>query len=422
MSDVKKDTIPLEKPEVNASQSRLSRFNQWLRAFGKQKIGLQSNTIKVGIRTPVTRENRDNASLMEEKSVADGNLNKEEPDGVEIQPSRETENRPTRIATFIEKEIERKGLKPPDYQEAGVSEFYGTNEKVSPALLHKLKTQEQAPDGYVIGIGVGNIFSLLDTFPQDKPPKGIVMINVDPRAVEDAKKIVDQFREEGEVKKDPIEELTQEEYERRVYREGNYNVDTENVMKRHAALLRKLAKEDNIAVIQQDFLNPELIEILSCLPQLNTSNNIVYLSNIADWVYRASSHDPYELKFKPEDFAKFQFLSALQAKPPYKTYFADSLQVPLKYKVRIGSETPRYYKSNFLELNRPQTLSEDQIEGIEETSVNYLDYRNASVDLIQQKYNELHSNPGYQRLVQEWTEIVQKNNPAFDYERDNIPL
>lgn len=205
------------------------------------------------------------------------------------------------IANLINEEIKKKELKPPEFKSEGASSFSSTNERINPEILHEIQNSENAPDGYLVGVGVSNIFSLLDTFPEGKIPKGIVLINIDPKATKQAEDFVDYLKQGKLVsfaggspstyydsksafaRKDND---SQKSYEEQAYHEGEKQVDTSAVILRHKELLFKLAKEGNIAVLQQNILDQNLIEILDRLPGFQTSNNVIYLSNIADWIYR----------------------------------------------------------------------------------------------------------------------------------------
>lgn len=416
------DAKPPSGPVSESSSSKAQQFKNWLRNFGKRgaEIKPTNQTTSVAVKDEEAPKQDLTSERNDTTPISVGGPTNTEPT-VSVRES-EVENRPKGIARFIEEEIAKKGLVTPEYKEMGASGFHGTNEKVDPKLLDKLKNQPEAPNGYLIGVGVSNIFSLLDTFPKNSPPKGLVFVNVDPATVREANTLIDELKKEDpNAKATPEEILPDGVYQKMAFRQGLYNVDTNSVFQRHRSLLRQLAEDGNIAMIQQDFLNPDLIEIFSRLPQLQTSNNVVYMSNISDWVFRAS--DPVYPKFRPEDFTKFQALSQLQSESPHKTYYADTLQVPLQYQLRISSFLPEFSKTNFFNyMDRPQTLPHDQIDGTQPVSLSYLEYRGVSLEDLQKKFNDLNNNPNYRRVVEGWTQITRRKDPTYNYDASTVPM
>src|SRR3989338_1368374 len=55
-------------------------------------------------------------------------------------------------------------------------------EHYDPILIERIK-RRQKPDGYIYGHGAGNIFTMLETFPEQTPPKGLIMTDIDPAVV-----------------------------------------------------------------------------------------------------------------------------------------------------------------------------------------------------------------------------------------------
>ncbi|MBI2018153.1 hypothetical protein HYS96_00425 [Candidatus Daviesbacteria bacterium] len=283
------------------------------------------------------------------------------------------------IAEFIDEEIARKGLKPPEFESQGASGFTSTNERIDPRTLETVMLSDLPPNGYLIGVGVSNIFSLLDTFPKDSPPKGIVLVNTDPEAVKNARNFVEVVKSGSSVTFDSygrsvgmIARLYSGEkiskYYECAYGNGERQVDTELVMDKYHDMLVKLAQEGNIAVVQQDFLDPALLEIISRLPGLKDSNNVIYLSNIADWLWRPIGWSMWEERVKyyfqykkdaPTDypfvpdmgqiFSAFQNLAVLQPNPGHTNYFADTLcnRWRLNYLMRIQPKIPQFARSDF---------------------------------------------------------------------------
>lgn len=277
------------------------------------------------------------------------------------------------ITQFIEEEINKRGLKPPDFESQGASGFSGTNEKINPEVLHKTRNNESPPNGYIIGVGVPSLFSFIDAFPTESPPKGIVLVNSDPKSVAQARQFVEHLAK-GEIldftlsSPRKIKEFftqPQEEYKDRAYQQGNETIDTTLVILRHRDLLIKLAREGNIVVVQQDLLNPDLLEILSQLPDLKASNNLVYLSNISDWMWRPKAGKAYEEKMvayakgeiddmyseidTEELFKPFSNLNVLTPEFPHGNYFADTLgsKTALNYQLRVSANIPVFKRTDF---------------------------------------------------------------------------
>lgn len=330
------------------------------------------------------------------------------------------------IAHFIQEELEKRGLKPPEFKSAGASGFSHTNERAIPEFFEQLRNQQI--DGYLIGVGVSSIFSFFEAYPESKIPKGIVLCNVDPQCTTDGSFVV-QNLEEGKVfsrpwsswdlcyeqnygekqleqyldirapyyktpgkypeerrralevregarrewleerkKKDQeshqvVEEESEiffdsddiisrhfsvarpefidyllrhpQDYEKFVYENGRMPTVTEPIMAKHLATLQKLTQEGSIAIIQQDLFNPELLEILSRLPDLKDSNNLIYLSNVADWLVRAAK-PPVDYS---ELFAPYSNLKILDPTPPHNNLYVDTLG-HLGYQLRFHPQIP----------------------------------------------------------------------------------
>lgn len=208
----------------------------------------------------------------------------------------EYEDRKPTLNSILYEKLQKKGLVVPEFKSEGASGFFGTNERINPEKLKAVRETKQPPNGYLIGIGISNIFSLLDTFPANIDPKGIVMVNIDPKAVEDAKIFVKKLKEGKVMCSDSPNDIynpeTQSRYKERSrpldpYNQGLSIVDTSEVLRNHAEKLIRLAREGKIAVLQQDILNPDVLREIGELPEFKKSRNVVYLSNIADWIRRA---------------------------------------------------------------------------------------------------------------------------------------
>lgn len=309
-----------------------------------------------------------------------------EPQSLQPLEEPEPEIKKPGIAQFIEEEINKRGLKPPDFESLGASGFSGTNEKIDPEVLHKTRNSGRSPNGYIIGVGVPSLFSFIDAFPTENLPKGIVLVNSDPKSIEQAKQFVEHLargeivdftlssprkiydEEDREYYAGVYKEFftqPQEEYEDRVYKQGTETIATNSVILRHRDLLIRLAREGNITVVQQDLLNPDLLEILSQLPDLKASNNLIYLSNISDWMWRPKAIKAYEEKMVAyakgeiddmyseidieELFKPFSNLNVLTPESPHRNYFADTLgsKTALNYQLRVSANIPAFKRTDF---------------------------------------------------------------------------
>lgn len=285
----------------------------------------------------------------------------------------ETESRSGGIAEFIRKEIEEKGLKPPPFEIMGASNFSFTNERVNHQTLEDARDNYHLEGGYLVGVGVSNIFTLLDAYPPGKGPSGIVMINIDPRAVEEARIFVEGLKEglvtnfigeyakqTGGYKYEPTLEYSNmdwDSYKQKALLNGVDVVFPETSINRHFSTLQELARAGNIAVVQQDFFNPALLNVISTLPRFRTSNNLIYLSNIADWIFRSyyrPNREAYDRAKKegrqsPFDyesmFSTYNNLAVLSPKQPRRNFFADVLAVN-GYRLRIQPGIPTYREAD----------------------------------------------------------------------------
>lgn len=234
---------------------------------------------------------------------------------VQTEPEREPV-RNSGIAQFIQEEVEKKGLRPPNYVELGASNFSLTNERrrfsmpYQNFMIEPVQATLEHPNGYLIGVGVSNIFSLMDLSWEKGMPEGIVLVNVDPKAVQQAKVFVEnlvqgkviEFIGKGDGtfsteviydaasgKANPYLPFTadaQRRYIEVACLNGEDVVMTSEVILKNSQALIRLAKTGNIAVVQQDLFNPDFLEILARLPNLKTRKNVIYTSNVGDWLRR----------------------------------------------------------------------------------------------------------------------------------------
>lgn len=345
------------------------------------------------------------------------------------------------VAGFIAREIRKKGLKPPYFESHGATDsIYETNERVNPELLVKLRNQKQAPDGYLVAVGGGNWASLLDAFPKDKPPKGIVLINIDPNSIAKLETLVGALRGDTQIPEDIkyweiYQDLPEEEYFGHVYNNGENTVFTRGVLGRHLSLLTRLAREGNIAIVQQDVLDPQLLDLIARLPNYPTLNNVVGLSNISDWQRRAAYRRRMDEMIKSGNMTNsgvdideinrpFVPLEKLKSGPGNKSYFVDSTEKSLRYRIRISSDVPKFRKGDFdSHSGEPNFQIPDQIEG---SSLNAEgEFRSMHYLSVLREFYRLKEDPDYKHAMQQMREKINKlragnGNPPLANDTDPI--
>lgn len=345
------------------------------------------------------------------------------------------------VAGFIARGIREKGLKPPYFESHGATDsIYATNERVNPELLVKLRNQKQAPDGYLVAVGGGNWAPLLDAFPKDKPPKGIVLINIDPDSIGKLKTLVGALRGDAQIPGDitywkRYQDLPEEEYFGHVYNNGENTVFTRGVLGRHLPLLIRLAREGNIAVVQQNVLDPQLLDSIAQLPDYEELNNVVYLSNISDWIWRAADRRRGDEMIKSGKYddsgvdineinRPFVPLEELKSRPGNKSYFVDSTEKSLRYRIRISPDVPKFRKGDFdSHSGEPNFQIPDQIEG---SSLNAQgEFRSMHYLSVLREFYRLKEDPDYKRAMHKMRERINKwragnGNPPLANDTDPI--
>lgn len=289
----------------------------------------------------------------------------------------------TGIATFFNQELKQKGLHIPDIKAKGVTAIIGTNEAVGQGFFEAV--QARNPDGYIVGVGAGNVFTMLHCFREGSLPKGIILADLDPAAVLVGKLLirqlkasstVDEFNSNffnisafdfGTVTRSILDEesdlalqkawrefpaekwskIWQELGKReplewkaiRSYKYEGQNIDVVGATLDRFSTLKQLAEEDNIVIVYADFTDPNFITTVRNLPDFNDSTNIIYLSNIADHItYRGT---------QLANIRVFENLKAYQAssKPPI---FIDTLGQKLNYFLRARHTVPKFDREDFM--------------------------------------------------------------------------
>lgn len=305
-----------------------------------------------------------------------------------MEPPTETEipqHPPIGIGEQLVARLEERGIiiKTEEFERVGVAASEGTNETGSPLLFEKVRNHEQAPNGYLIGVGFGNVFSMLEAFPQGSKPRAILLFDVDPNVVAYGKRFIEEWKNTPD---SPPEESNPPDS---VFRE-RWVSDYKVALKKYGPLLQQLAKDGNLVIEQADFTDSRLIEELTQLPDLKDSNNLVYLSNIADHLYRR-----FWSPANPDYVPNFSVFNRLNPDPPHKNYFIDTLSIgQLDYELRARTQPPNFEKSHFWPAPfgfNWQTRPIDEIDGEVENPI-WEDISFWNLDHLADSYKSLQNN------------------------------
>lgn len=259
----------------------------------------------------------------------------------------------------------------PSFTVERVGAAFNTNEYAVPGFFDAIQTKR--PDGYVIGVGAGNIFTMLYGF-GNVDPVALIMVDTDPKVVMAGKFLIhsliqsqnaddfvartftlpeDEFikqmqdlvaHEENRVLKERLGQMNESHWSE-VYNviKSGYEVFTSNLRMRDICdapkaivynylKLQALASNGNIAAVYADFTNPVLIDAVRSLPDFIRARNIIYCSNIVDQITN--------LGLKPDKVQQMEGLRKYEetAKSPI---FVDSLQHQ-SYWLRAREVLPSY--------------------------------------------------------------------------------
>ncbi|MBI4039555.1 hypothetical protein HY388_01895 [Candidatus Daviesbacteria bacterium] len=253
------------------------------------------------------------------------------------------------------KDLQEKGLalQTPLEVVGEIAKDYATNETGSPSLFEKIQSQKEAPDGYLVGIGAGNVFSMLEAFPEGQLPKAILLFDINYEAVASGQALIEKLKR-GE----PCpytSAVTYTNIDKNVFTE-DLPANIKFAWIKYWPTLTKLAQAGNLAIAQVDFANPELMNLLANLPQFKDSNNVVYLSNIADHIWRR----------KPVVVPDLGFLRILTPDFPHNNYYIDTLLSSLDYRLRASTHPPEFSRTDFSDFFQPvrfQTRPIDEVDG-----------------------------------------------------------
>ncbi len=260
--------------------------------------------------------------------------------------NKKTEAPPSNAPFDIVAAFQGKDFTPPPSSNlaSGMSALLQSNDCGSPEFYNSIR--ERRPDGYIVGVGAGAIFSLVECFDKEKPPKGIVIADVKPRVVLFSRFLIDKLaRSEsfGEFRNNFFQ-LTDEEYRAQIdiflqQQEGGdiYKPLTENsftfidvdkgvtprhlwrsyedrkggigpfhphdevqpidVLQDNYDLLHQLALQNRITAVYSDISDESFIKTVKHLPDFKKATNIVYISNVADFMHHISDRDKRAKQF-----------------------------------------------------------------------------------------------------------------------------
>lgn len=286
------------------------------------------------------------------------------------------------VAKMLFDELKTKKLTIPEIS-SGVAAIISTNEGVGDGFFEAV--QAKNPDGYIVGVGAGNAFTMLHCFQEGVIPAGIILSDINPGVVAAGKLLIKKLKEatdstdlqkkffgmsrsefnslverliwveeEDDVLKAEWQKMTpdtwQEVYELlskkeylswkdiRAYEYEGQNIDVVGAMLDKFAVLKQLATEDNVAIAYADFTDPSFIEAVKALPNFNSLRNIIYYSNITDHI----THRGTRMK----NLKAIENLFPYEAVRPYPV-FIDTLGSGLNYFLRATHIVPTYSAADF---------------------------------------------------------------------------
>lgn len=211
----------------------------------------------------------------------------------------------------------------PDYYEEGVLALLGSNEKFN---YSEIKSEVGDPDGYICGIGFGNILTMVTLFEKDTLPKGIMAVDISPEVILTGRIAVRLMKEstnyeeflENLSSKQRLEELRLEVFndeDSDLIKTKLMGADTEkifyglkmaleessNIRKNEDYLsykpipilsvirdnyqkFKQLAEEGNIGISLADITDEKLVTDFGRLKGFDVSRNIIYFSTAMDHI------------------------------------------------------------------------------------------------------------------------------------------
>ncbi len=302
------------------------------------------------------------------------------------------------IGIKIQQDLANSAMQIPEIETMGVTAVIGTNETVGEGFFEAV--QSKHPNGYLVGVGSGNAYSMIHVFENGVIPRGVVLADIDPKAVAMGRLLIQNLKESGTAADFQInffgipeeafnhqlqkmiadepnmalrrrwesvdvetwhrvwEELSKkrelvEWQDIRDYKHEGENIDVVGAILDRFDILKQLADEDNIVMAYADFTYPDFIEAVKRLPGFDSSTNVIYLSNIIDHITKRG--------FRIENARDMNFLKAYE-NPEHPAVFIDTLGQGLNYFLRARNSLAEFTPDDF--RNRGRQPRSQKPEGL----------------------------------------------------------
>lgn len=266
---------------------------------------------------------------------------------------------------------------PPVMESGGQLGIIDTNEMMSDETVLNTKNSPNAPDGYILGPGFGNIVSMTLLYPERSTPKAICAVDVIPEAVvagrmltrmislnptftdfknnlsdneslnllfaevigeEINPTIKSRFQKTSLVKiKENIDWAVKNSWSKTdsLIPINNARIDVLGVIKKQYDLLHRMAADGNIGVAYADMTSPSTMEKIKNLPGFAERKNVLYMSNAID-----------HLTERGTNLTRLNSFDVLKTLGEEKNIFVDTTQRSLNYNLRVSEKVPQYMSSD----------------------------------------------------------------------------
>lgn len=286
------------------------------------------------------------------------------------------------IKSMIQRDLTEMATQVPEVENLGVLAIISTNETVGRGFFEAI--QAKHPDGYLIGVGSGNVYSMLHVFEDGVIPKGMVLADINPIVVAIGRLLIQNLKNSTttetfqsnffgmseEVFNQQLQKMIADEpnvalknrwesidaktwheewkglspkesikwENNRAYKYEGANIDVVGAMLEKFDVLKQLADEDNIVMTYADFTSPDFIIAVSRLPEFDTSANVIYFSNIVDHITKRGTQ-----------LEKADAMNVLKiykySTPP--AIFIDTLGQGLNYFLRARNSLAKFTDNDF---------------------------------------------------------------------------
>jgi hypothetical protein len=276
--------------------------------------------------------------------------------------------------------------------------FLVSNERMESHFFDRFKDRYQL-DGYIVGCGGSTIWTMVEAFLSPSVPKGMIIVDVDPRIICYSKllvRLIKQYPDFKELIREfeaiqkrgwrlTLEAIIADEKEMalksqwinwldRSYLKGcdgdfswlvdglsghtfnqvilrNERISVLALMKKNYRILHELAVNGNIVVLYRDIFDSALVSLIERLPGYKDSTSLLYLSNAVD-------HESNKSVFASDFISSCRFAKhlrkhilapfiQLRPNPPHKLITIDTL-LSLGYFLRAQEGAPAYSFYNLL--------------------------------------------------------------------------